>query len=40
MVKIVTNMMILNRGKCGIANSPVLAVPAVSTVDKHAKDVT
>ncbi len=38
--KIVTNIISRNRGKCGKANSPVLAVPAVSSVDKQAIEVT
>lgn len=39
-VKMQMNMMSRNRGKCGKANNPVLAVPAVNTVDKQAKEVT
>jgi hypothetical protein len=38
--KIVTNIISRNRGKWGRANSPVLAVPAVSSVDKQAIEVT
>ena len=39
-VKTVMNIMILRRGKWGNAKSPILAVPAVSTVDKQAIEVT
>ena len=38
--KIVTNIMSRSRGKCGSSKSPVLAVPAVSSVDKQAIEVT
>ena len=39
-VKTVMNIIILRRGKWGSAKSPILAVPAVSTVDKQAIEVT
>lgn len=39
-VKTVMNIIILRRGKWGNAKSPILAVPAVSTVDKQAMEVT
>ena len=39
-VKTVMNIIILSFGKLGSAKSPILAVPAVSTVDKQAIEVT
>ena len=39
-VNTVTKIIILNFGNWGSANSPILAVPAVRTVDKHAIEVT
>ena len=39
-VKTVMNIIILSFGKWGSAKSPILAVPAVSTVDKQAIEVT
>ena len=39
-VKIVMNIIIRKRGKWGSSNSPILAVPAVTTVDKQAIEVT
>lgn len=39
-VKTVMNIIILRRGKWGSAKRPILAVPAVSTVDKQAIEVT
>ena len=39
-VKRVMNIIILRRGKWGSENRPSLAVPAVSTVDKQAREVT
>ena len=39
-VKIVMNIIIRKRGKWGSSKSPILAVPAVTTVDKQAIEVT
>lgn len=39
-VKTVMNIIILRRGMWGNAKRPILAVPAVSTVDKQAIEVT
>ncbi len=39
-VKMQRNIIALSRGNCGNATSPVLAVPAVTTVDKQAREVT
>ena len=40
MAKMVTKIISRSLGKCGSANKPVLAVPAVSSVDRQAIEVT